>query len=513
MPKISALPQETEITSNDKIAFVDSDATPQRTHYITLADFVASVFGTGTASGWNTLNAGVAPTVSTGYNKGNKEYDLTFSNVNLTTSLSPGMRMKLDRTGSVPTQCTDLEASSSQYWSKTSPSGLSFTDDFTCEAWIKLESYGSSMGIVARRNADTEGFSFQLDTNGRLLLIGLRIAGNNRYVSSYQSVPLGRWVHVAASLDMSGNTGAIYIDGVSVPTFMTTNGTATALVQGTTALVVGAEKSAGTSPFDGKLTDVRVWSVIRTATEIRDNMNQHLTGSETNLVAYYKFNGDALDSTSNANNLSANGSASATATDNPINATEQAIITKVTYAAPNTTVTVFTGTDYNIPNATMENPYYSSQKSPYGFPAARSKWFVETILKSPIALGASSVTWYSGSSTNSGSAKLAVPIGEWNVGYYANIYTDEGSNSLSDHYMTLCRTAGTETDKNFTTHQVVGTMTANVFHQSEHAKEQPVATTSLTDYFLMGQFSSVNNNPSMCSASAPSYIKAECAYI
>lgn len=326
----------------------------------------------------------------------------------------------------------------------------------------------------------------------------------------------------------AGDTSAqkIWIDGVEVPREYSLTGTATALVQGTTALVVGAEKSAGTNPLDGKIAQAAVFSAQLSDATIKAMMNQTMTGSETNLVSAYTFNGATgiNDLSANANNLTAQGSALATDTDTPFTnsvtgtsvtagTTNYGIITAQTFST-NTTYTVQVPEGETLPTTGgIGEVYYSTHRAPYGFPAARSKWFVETILKSPIALGASSATWYSGSSTNSGSAKLAVPIGEWNVGYYANIYTDEGTNSLSDHYMTLCRTAGTETDKNFTTHQVVGTMTANVFHQSEHAKEQPVATTSLTDYFLMGQFSSVNNNPSMCAATAPSYIKAECAYI
>lgn len=511
MPKISALPQETEITSNDKIAFVNSDATPQRTHYITLADFVSSVFGTGTASGWNTLNAGVAPTVASGYNKGNKEYDLTFSNVNLALSLSPGMRMKLDRATTAPTQCTDLELSSSQYWSKTSPTGLSFTDDFTCEAWIKLESYGSRMGIVARRNADTEGFSFHIEQSGRVELLGLRVAGNNRYISSYQCIPLGRWVHVAATLDMSGNTGTVYIDGVSVPTIMTTNGTATALVQGTTALVVGAEKSAGTNPFDGKIADVRVWSAIRTATEIRDNMNQQLVGNETNLVAYFKFNGDANDSTANANNLSASGSATATNVDNPMKATEYAIITKVTYSAPDTTVTVFTGTDHNIPNTTLENPFYSTQKTPLNFPSTRAKWRVE-----------SSVRWaYTGISIGSTGSwvasnhKLSVPTGSWRYGYKGSYNFASTVSGLRDANITLAP-SGTLTNGTLSHELAVWIYRNSTSDAPDHAyKDSYVDLTSQTEYIQYGQITSSSGSESwqIRGDKGETTIFAECAYI
>ncbi len=48
---------------------------------------------------------------------------------------------------------------------------------------------------------------------------------------------------------------------------------------------------SGTSEFlNGSLDDVRIWNVVRSATEISDNKNKELNGNETGLVAYYKMN-------------------------------------------------------------------------------------------------------------------------------------------------------------------------------------------------------------------------------
>lgn len=355
--------------------------------------------------GWTALST-TTLTTATGYNKGQKEYDIT-SSADLTGVLSPGMRLKVTRATTPPTQCADLESSSSQYASKTSPAGLTFTDDFTCEAWVKLESYTLG-GIVARRNADTEGWSLEINSSGQISLTCLRIASNNAVVQSYQSIPLDEWVHIAANYDLSGTTANIYLNGVLIPSLKTVTGTCTALVQGTTALVVGAQKSAGTSTFDGKIADVRVWSTIRTATQVRDNMNQQLVGNESNLVAYFKLDGALTDSTSNANDLTGSGGAVATNTDNPMNSTEYAIITKVTAS----TITVFTGTSYNIPNLTLSTPYYSTQKSPFGFNPDRRKWRVTSLLRSTNSV-TSNATY---GAFISGGYALTVPIGAFEVG-------------------------------------------------------------------------------------------------
>jgi hypothetical protein len=86
---------------------------------------------------------------------------------------------------------------------------MTFTDDFTVSAWVKLESYTRG-GIIARRNGDTEGWSLAINASGQILFEGLRIAANNVSAVSYQSVPLNKWVHVAGSMDMSGTSTLIY---------------------------------------------------------------------------------------------------------------------------------------------------------------------------------------------------------------------------------------------------------------------------------------------------------------
>lgn len=463
------------------------------------------------SGGWSVLNSGTAPTVSSGYNKGQKEFDLTFAGVDLTSVLTPGMRLKLDRSITPPTQCTDLESSTSQYWSKSSPTGIAFTDDFTCEAWIKLESYtGNNQGIVARRNGSTEGFSFSITASGQVELLGLRIASNNRSITSYQSVPMGMWVHVAASLDMSGNTGSVWINGALVPTFMTTNGTATALVQGTTALVVGSRTSAGAEYFDGEVADVRIWSALRTSTQIRDNMNQLPIGNESNLVFAVPFNGNSNDLTTNANNLSAQ-AGSGYVTDSPYKSTEYAIITKVAFST-NTTVTVFTGTDYNIPNMTLTNPYYSSHRAPYGFPSSKTKWLVAVIDRT--LNNRSSPTqnvWY-----NENSIQIILPTGEWGISFGAVAAAYRTSNGQANARVTLSSANNTQEDIRYTVGAGGrGTTDGTQFGLAIFVTKEFPYTTS-TQVTLYRNYSVTDANITNFyndHSSSEGYITAECAYL
>lgn len=318
--------------------------------------------------GW-TAFANTPNTVT--YN-GNRNYDLVFNSVDLTSSLSPGMKLQLTRTVAAPDQCADLESGSTQYFNRASASltGVTFTDDYTCMAWIKLESYTGGLQVMISRQNSTSGWNFYLNTVGQLVIQGAN-AGNADLVTSYASVPLNKWVHVAGSLNMSAGTGAVYFDGVEVASAYT-NGSATAIVQAGN-LEVGSY-NGGTSPFDGKLAQVAVFSSVLSAATIRSYASQGLAGSESTLVAAYSLDNDITDLSANNNDLTAQNSAVATATDSPFaNAVsagllEYAEINSVAFST-NTTVNVRVPDTCMIPTSGgVSAVSYSTQSNPYGLP-------------------------------------------------------------------------------------------------------------------------------------------------
>lgn len=322
---------------------------------------------TAVAQGWNPLTATF--TAPSGANQGNREYILNTSS-DLTSILSPDMKLRFTRGTTPPTQCADFESTSSHYAQKVSPTGITFTDDFTVEAWVKLESYGVARTVLSRYDG-TNGWMLRVGAlginDGRIQLMGVN-GGSTNYSTtiSQASIPLNRWVHIAAVLDMSAfnaATSPIYIDGALAPSFVQRAGTnPTALVQAGNLQLSAA--SAGEF-FDGEIADVRLWNAARTSTQVRDNMNQQVNpATEANLIGYWKLNGDFTDATTNVNHLTAQNSATATTLDNPMNAKEHAVIVAVT----STTVTVQTGPNCNIPNMTLSSPVYSLEENPFGLP-------------------------------------------------------------------------------------------------------------------------------------------------
>lgn len=363
--------------------------------------------------GW--ITGLTAPTSITAL--GNRSYSIVHP-ASVATYKTPGFRNRYIRTITAPTQCAGLESGSSQYFSKTSPAGMTFTDDYTVMAWVKLESYTTG-GIMARRNGNTEGWSLVITSTGQVQAGAYRIAANNSETLSYQSIPLGKWVHIAATTDLSGTSVLIYIDGVLVPSATTITGTITAIVQGTTALVVGASPSAGSNPFDGKIAQAAVFNAVLSAATIRSYMSQGLSGSETNLASAYSFNGVITDlNTSNANNLTAQGSALATDLDTPFTQTQVGI----TAGTENYSITTLISSDgltetvqvpegCTIPTSGgVSAVSYSTQKVPYGFPGQRIKWQIST-LWGLITTKATATNVID----NSLQPTITCPIGEWNV--------------------------------------------------------------------------------------------------
>ena len=227
------------------------------------------------------------------------------------------------------THSIDLELSSSQYLSITDAlqTGLDLTtDDFTFEAWIKIEQLPSTAGtnftIVSKLNSDTNNRQYGMRINSatdKLFMFWYSKGdvspitydtweSDNAIVDSDD---VGEWVHIAVAASPSGRTLKMFRNGSEVNATRTRNDNATTIHNLSAAFRIGAMSSAVIhSLFDGLIDEVRVWKEERTPAEISANYQKELTGSETNLVGYWKLNNSLLDETSNDNDLTNHNSAS-----------------------------------------------------------------------------------------------------------------------------------------------------------------------------------------------------------
>lgn len=175
---------------------------------------------------------------------------------------------------------------------------------FTVEAWFKnsreetetydqhLWEWGQSAEVVfkVRRNS----------ASGNEHEFSPRIANVELATTPGQSngEPVrNEWTHIAWVWDGVGSTGntRIYQNGVLTGTWNAANGLpnndtwALTIGEGIHGYVGNDLRFQGV-PWKGNITEVRFWSNSRTPENIRDNFRTRLTGSEPNLISYYKFN-------------------------------------------------------------------------------------------------------------------------------------------------------------------------------------------------------------------------------
>jgi len=188
---------------------------------------------------------------------------------------------------------------------------------FTLEAWIKTTTihtpYGSEGRIVNIHYSNIAGSSGSIFVGPRYPNGGssdevcfiYRKAGG--WGCLYYKTALsdeyydGDWHHIAATYNGIGGVGgavSLFYDG----NLVATQATSLKIPQGNYNAEIGSHD--GTSRFfNGEIDEVRIWSVARTETLIRENMHRELTGTQTGLAAYYKMsNGSGTALTDDSGN-------------------------------------------------------------------------------------------------------------------------------------------------------------------------------------------------------------------
>lgn len=482
----------------------------------------------GSSTGW--LDLGYTPNTVT--DNGNGSYSWVFNSVDLTSTVSEGTRLKVTRVSAAPTQCTSLNGTT-QYYSKTSPAGMTFTDDFVVSAWVKLTSYNGTQQTMVSRYNGTSGWEFYISASGQVGLIGYNAgSGNNSFVQSYQSIPLNKWVHVAAQLDMSTftattTTSYVMIGGFDVPATVTRSGTnPTSLINNVGNLEIGG-RNGGTLPFTGKISQVAIYSAKVTQATVRASRNQTLVGTETSLISAYSFNNTINDlNVSNANNLTANGAAVATNADSPFSlssagvptgTTDYAIVTSKTFST-NTTLTVQVpeGNTITTSSSGISAVAYSTHKVPYGFIAQRGKWQITEIRRTSITKAAATAsTWYNTGTATGDFGLITIPVGEWILSHTTEVYVSSNTSGPISGLVTLSTTNSTETNPEFTAAVAGrGTISGSFAMETSVSKSASLSLSAQTIFYRNFETLDANNGSIQLQAStANSNITAECAYV
>ncbi len=187
---------------------------------------------------------------------------------------------------SKPITITKVGVFSNHYISVKFPSGT-FFKSFTYEALVYARSfYGTSHTIMG-----TEGVMILRvgDTGGGIPRDILQIAGRQHYEAPNPLLP-NKWYHLALTYDQVSGKTVMYVNGAKWAE--SAWGIAGFDPNADTGFYIGKIDGFqwGERPFNGYMSEIRVWSVARTENQIKQNM-LHVDPKSDGLELYFKLNG------------------------------------------------------------------------------------------------------------------------------------------------------------------------------------------------------------------------------
>lgn len=176
-----------------------------------------------------------------------------------------------------------------QYANCGSSPDFNFTNALTVEAWIyptdfKAEEHMNT--IVAKTFWSFEfshGWTFRYGSADRSLNFNMGAGEGISWIDCRADnvLTLNTWQHVAATYD--GSNIRVYVNGTQVAAQAFSGG----VVNADNDLCIGTINHSDLRYMTGKIDEVRIWNVVRSANEISDNVHHSVTSP--NLVAYYKM--------------------------------------------------------------------------------------------------------------------------------------------------------------------------------------------------------------------------------
>lgn len=157
------------------------------------------------------------------------------------------------------------------------------TNDFTIEAWVNPR--GSLFTRIFFAQPSTTNFTALSTSTGNVIYFYVVVNGTTYSVATTAGIPQNQWTHVAARWTAATNSTEVFFNGV-----LQTGANGGTSSTGTNGLMVLGSRPGGAQFFNGALDEVRVWNEARTACEISNNMNNSITGTQTNLIVNYNFN-------------------------------------------------------------------------------------------------------------------------------------------------------------------------------------------------------------------------------
>jgi hypothetical protein len=165
---------------------------------------------------------------------------------------------------------------------KTYSTVIPASGDFTVSAWVWLENVSGERTVLSQAPSASH-FGLGMLANGNVSV------GQDWADTGVAFPSKGAWHHLAVTKTSSGKT--LYLDGA----FAATSSGATQN-PGAGAFGVGCQLSTGDQHWDGKIDDVRVYSVALDVGEIDELHDIGTHPEQKGLLAHYKLDDNAADS-------------------------------------------------------------------------------------------------------------------------------------------------------------------------------------------------------------------------
>lgn len=174
-----------------------------------------------------------------------------------------------------------------------------YTNGITVEAWIRVSESNSLSYIINK--GSSPGGCFRMKVEGGILTCTIERAGNSQHSATLDWDFGSDWINVTFTYDPGTCVLKIYINGVLATTNVGALAPPQAMFSNTTDIRI-ADADSGTHTID--VAELRLWTKVRSASEILDNLSSPLT-PDADLVGYWMFDdgtgSTATDSSGNGN--------------------------------------------------------------------------------------------------------------------------------------------------------------------------------------------------------------------
>ncbi|MBK7965244.1 MAG: hypothetical protein IPK10_08065 [Bacteroidetes bacterium] len=153
---------------------------------------------------------------------------------------------------------------------------------FTLEAWVNVTTNATNQIVIHKWIVNQ--YSLEI-LNTKASFVVRSSNGNNYVVNAPNAFPINQWVHLAGVY--SGNNLYLYQNGVlvSITPFFGAPVTAASGI-----VTIGRRSETASGYLLGKVDEVSIWNVARTAAQILTDMKSGYSFPQSGLSAYYKFN-------------------------------------------------------------------------------------------------------------------------------------------------------------------------------------------------------------------------------